>query len=260
MLGFGALGQFPPGQAWDIKWLAASAGSVHARRPARHVQADGLACRIELHDRGPGGGAHAGGGRGRRQLCAERAGRRVQHHAGAGGRQLCAHRQWRGAHRHPDGAGGRLRVNGIDAYLSSEFLGGGGTDCRPPGGRRARSGTPFTKKRYREIQDAIAAQKRAEQEAREESRQAERAAALAAVRAAKAATEAARNAEDQRNAAAAQARALADALRAMAGAQQTAETMRDSQGVAQIALQAQRITKPKMRKKPLRFLLAASDG
>jgi hypothetical protein len=154
-------------------------------------------------------------------------------------------------------APGSYIVTGIEANLSSEFLGGGGTIVVHHAGDELRSGTPFSKKRYRAIVETAAAQERAEERAQEYKRKAARDAALAAAGQAKAAIDAARLAEDRSNAADANTRALGDALRAMAGAHGTADAMRHSQAVMALALAAKAEQNTRDEEEAIALLLAA---
>ena len=154
-------------------------------------------------------------------------------------------------------AAGAYTITGVAAYLSSEFLGGGGEIVVHHKGDELRSGTPFTKKRYREIQGALQAARDAEKRAHELKRKADRVAAWQAAQQARAAIEAARLAEDQSNQARAHMLALTGALQAMSGAQGTNEVMRNSQGVMRMAAQAKAYQDEQDEEEAISLLLAA---
>src|SRR4029453_8118442 len=116
------------------------------------------------------------------------------------------------------GDAGSFALGGAEAYLSYELLGGGG---------RITGGT-FSRRKWRELKDAIRAERDAEERARARVKARERAAARAAPAAAKAALEAARRVEDEALAEQSNIRLIAGARDALSGAQGLGAALRDA--------------------------------
>jgi hypothetical protein len=121
-----------------------------------------------------------------------------------------------------------LAGTGVD--LSYALIGGGGD--RIAGGQ-------FSRRRWRELKDAIAAQREAQAQARARASERQRAAVREAAAAAKTARRAAWAAQDRRNAEAADIRRLADARRALSAAQDFNDALRSAAAIAAAAEQAQ---------------------
>jgi hypothetical protein len=125
---------------------------------------------------------------------------------------------------------GSFALTGPGAYLSYELVGGGGD--RIAGGQ-------FSRRRWRELEDAIAAERNAQAQARALADERKRAAARKAAAAAKAARRAAWRAQDRSNAEAANVRLLADAQRALSAGQAFNDTLRSAAAIAAAAREVQ---------------------
>ena len=133
------------------------------------------------------------------------------------------------------------------AFLSHEFLGGGGT----------LSGGTFSRGRWRALQDGIAAERESEARTRARDLARRRAAAKRAATAAKAARDAARAREDAVNAGLARDRALAGALDAVTGARSVSGVADGSARLIHAARTARALADARDEEEALALLLAA---
>lgn len=126
-------------------------------------------------------------------------------------------------------------VTGQETFLSHDLLGGGGTIVPHRAGDELRSGTAFTKKRYRKLREEEAARQAAQERAREIALAAERQAKIDARLAAAAARQAERDAAVQTAKARRRQQMVIDALAAQVGARSVSESVRMADEIARNA-------------------------
>jgi len=132
---------------------------------------------------------------------------------------------------------GHFALSGEGAFLSYDLLGGGGAIV---------AGT-FSRGRWRDLQEQLAAEQAIERKAVAANRRRRREQAEAAARAERERAWAARAEVDQANAAAAGERALADALAVSAGVQRAQDLMRHTVALHALAAAAQASAHAKTR-------------